>query len=61
MEGMIPGTELELCRVEAGNGSVVLELHLGEFDTHPVMLEIAAGDYRYFTLAGDRAGVSASA
>ena len=54
MEGMIPGTELELCRVEAGNGSVVLELHLGEFDTHPVMLEIAAGDYRYFTLAGDR-------
>ena len=35
---MIPGTELELCRVEAGNGSVVLELHLGEFDTHPVML-----------------------
>lgn len=55
MEGMIPGTELELCRVEAGNGSVVLELHLGEFDTHPVMLEIAAGDYRYFTLAGGRA------
>lgn len=54
MEGMIPGTELELCRVEAGNGSVVLELHLGEFDTHPVMLEIEAGDYRYFTLAGDR-------
>ena len=54
MEGMIPGTELELCRVEAGNGSVMLELHLGEFDTHPVMLEIAAGDYRYFTLAGDR-------
>ena len=54
MEGMIPGTELELCRVEAGNGSVVLELHLGEFDTHPVRLEIAAGDYRYFTLAGDR-------
>ena len=54
MEGMIPGADLELCRVEAGNGSVVLELHLGEFDTHPVMLEIAAGDYRYFTLAGDR-------
>lgn len=52
-EGLAQGAALELCRVVAPRGAA-LELYPGRFDAAAVRVDIAPGDYRYFTLAGGR-------